>query len=223
MGTVTDFLRDIDFIGFIYSLQQGGWFDFVFPFMLVYAIVFTILKNVNVFSGNKAVKIIIALVFAFFSIAYPITDETYCGVGLSGQGLVSGCTVGTLMMTLFPGVSAFSMGILGLYIVLSLLGININELLFNVRGKNIMIKYILAGLGFIVVLYYYAKGFGWLGVDDSDFDFITDILSDPGLYILVIFGIFFYWITKEENENEGGNEDNKNGNKNGNVVSGGGN
>ncbi len=43
---------------------------FVLPFLFTLAIVFGILRATNVFSGNKAVEMIIAFVFAYFSATY---------------------------------------------------------------------------------------------------------------------------------------------------------
>ncbi len=201
MGTISDMLSSLDFSNFIFSLQQGGWFDFVFPFMLVYAVVFTILNNVGLFKDKKAVKVIIALVFALFAIAFPITDNTSCGfIGTNYQsGVVSGCTLGALMMTLFPGVTAFAFGILALYIVIAMLGVDLTKFFGDDNDKNNYLKWILGFLGLIVVLYYYALGFGWDGFSSSGE--LNAFFTDPFLYILILFGVFFWWVTKDEKGN----------------------
>lgn len=198
MGTISEVLSGLDFGSFLVSLQQGGWFDFVFPFMLVYAVVFTILKNVELFKDKKSVRIIIALVFALFSIAFPITSETNCGfVGGSYQsGVVPGCTIGSLMMTLFPGVTAFSFGILALYIIIAMLGVDLTKFFGDKDEYNKYVVWILGGLGLIVVVYYFSLAFGWTGFNTGSE--IDRFFKDPMLYILILFGVFFWWVTKDE-------------------------
>lgn len=192
MGEVSDFFREVDFASFIWDLQAGGWFDYVFPFLLVYAVVFTILNRVDIFADKKPVKVIIALIFAIFSISFPISDTC----GNAAYSVSSGCTLGDLLMVLFPGVTAFSMGILALYIVAAMLGVDLIEFLGNKDGEKNIIKYVLGGLGVLVVGYYYGKGFGiW---DQWTDNWLFDILSDPLLYILIIFGLIFWWITKDD-------------------------
>jgi len=198
MDTITDWIRELNFKDFLQNLYYGGWFDFVFPFLLIYALVYTILNNVTIFDNRKPIKVIIALVFALFAIAFPITDETYCGVGgmYNGNGIVSGCTVGTLMMTLFPGVTAFSIGLLALYIILAMLGVDITNFFGDDDDRNQYLKWIFGAIGLLVVIYYYALGFGWNGFDGNSE--ISEFFKDPALYILVVFGLFFWWVSSDE-------------------------
>lgn len=186
MGTVSDALSEVDFADFIYDLDRYGWFEYVFPFMLVYAIVLTILNNVDIFKERKSVRVIISLVISLFSIAFEITD--------------TGETLGDLMMVLFPGITAFSMGVLALYIVVAMLGVDLKKFFGDDNeDQNKWILYILGGLGLLVVVYYYAKGFGWDGFDSGSE--LREFIEDPMLYILIIFGAVFWFITKEDTPN----------------------
>lgn len=187
MGTLTDILSDVDFYSFIRDLDNYGWFQYVFPFMLVYAVVLTILDKVTIFDGKKSVRVIIALVFGLFSVAFEISD--------------TGATLGDLMITLFPGVTAFSMGILALYIVIAMLGVDITEFFGRNGGKDPWLMYVLGGLGLFVVVYYYARGFGWDGFDQGSE--LYDFFADPLLYILVVFGGIFYMVSKDEGNGGG--------------------
>jgi len=200
MVVINDFFRDIRFDELISDLYQGGWYQFVFPFMLVYAVVFTILNKVTLFEDKKPVKVIIALVFALFAIAFPITgDSQTCGVSVSINTQYGCETLGDLMMVLFPGVTAFSIGILGLYIVAAMLGVDLMVFFGNNDKDNNILKYILGAIGTLVVIYYYARGFGWLGFDDGSYTWwVNDLFRDPLLYVIVVFGLFFIWITKDE-------------------------
>ena len=204
MGSLTDRLSEVDFSEFIDALNDGGWFEYVFPFLLVYAVVLTILNKVEIFKDRKGVRVIIALVFALFSIAFPITgDFNSCTIGKYSDGCE---TLGSMMMTLFPGVTAFSMGILALYIVVAMMGIDLTEFFGkDSDDDNKWIKYILGGLGLFVVIYYYARGFGWGGFENSDNWLFGEDgwLRDPFLYILIVGGFVFYWISTDDDNGSG--------------------
>ena len=199
--SISEWLREANFEEFLYDLEDYGWFHFVFPFLLVYAVVFTVLNKVEIFDERKPVKVIIALVFSLFAVAFPISDESSCGVGGVGSsyeiGLAGGgCTVGDLMISLFPGVTAFSMGVLALYIVAAMLGVDLTKFLGG-TGKDNWIRYVLGFVGLLVVLYYFALGFGWDGFDGSGFE---EFFKDPLLYIIIVFGLFFFYVSKDDEE-----------------------
>src|SRR3989338_1141492 len=67
---------------------QYGVFDYLLPFLLIFAIVFGILKAMNIFKNNTAVDAIIALTVAFLSLQWGIVPQffstifPYTGVGL---------------------------------------------------------------------------------------------------------------------------------------------
>lgn len=203
MGTLSDELANIDIADFISALFDGGWFEYIFPFMLVYAIVLTILNNVPMFRDKKPVRVIIALVMSLFAIAFPINgDFASCGVNDTIYHDYGCESLGSLMMALFPGVTAFAIGILALYIVAAMLGVDLMDFFGDKNKSNDYLKWVLGGLGVFVVIYYYARGFGWGGFDDVGFlDWLwgpDGLLSDPVLYIVIIVGILFFWITKED-------------------------
>lgn len=200
MGKIGEMLRDVDFQTFINDLNQGGWFQYVFPFMLVYAVVLTILNQVKVFEDRKSVKVIVAMIFALFAIAFPISDNTSCGLSTNTWAQTDGaCTLGDMMMTLFPGVTAFTLAILALYIVAAMLGVDLMHFFGNNQKDN-WLRYVLGALGILVVAYYYARGFGWGGFGSGSE--IEEFFKDPVLYIIVLFGLFFWYITNEDTSSE---------------------
>ncbi len=201
MGVIGEKLSQIDFRTFIDQLNTGGWFQYVFPFMLVYAVVLTILNQVKVFEDRKSVKVIVAMIFALFAIAFPISDNTSCGLSSArNMGYTSGgCTLGDMMMTLFPGVTAFTLAILALYIVAAMLGVDLMHFFGNNNRDN-WLRYVLGALGVLVVGYYYARGFGWGGFGSGSE--IEEFFKDPVLYIIVLFGLFFWYITNEDTSSE---------------------
>jgi len=180
-NSLSDWLNDVDFQSdLINPLVENGWFEYAFPFMLVYALVITILNNVPMFEERKPVRVIIALVVSLFSIAFPIEN--------------GGNTLGDFMMALFPGVTAFSIGILALYIVAAMMGVDLMKF-FGDNKQDSWIKYILGGLGLIVIVYYYARGFGWIGWQGSE---LEQFFEDPLLYIVLVAGLIFYLISKDD-------------------------
>ncbi|MCB0370267.1 MAG: hypothetical protein KDD45_12800 [Bdellovibrionales bacterium] len=204
-GSISDWLREADFGTILGDLEAYGWFHFVFPFLLVYAVVFTVLNKVEIFDEKKPVKVIIALVFSLFAVAFPISDQSDCGISGSSYNFGTsngGCTVGDLMISLFPGVTAFSMGILALYIVAAMLGVDLTKFLGS-SAKDAWIRYVLGAVGLLVVIYYFALGFGWNGFNGSGFE---DFFKDPLLYIIIIFVLFFWYVSKDDDGEDSARE-----------------
>lgn len=204
MSTLSNALVNIRFDQLANDLLFGGWFHYLFPFLLIYAIVFTIMNQVEVFKKNKATKIIIAFVFASFATVFPISDSHRCVS--YGPTLLPGCSLGDFMIALFPGVTAFTLGILALYIVAAILGVDLIKILGGDRENTNIMLYILGGLGAIFVIYFFGKGFGWWGY--GDYGVLNWLLGpggflrDPLLYILAVGGFLFYWISSDGNDSD---------------------
>lgn len=190
---VLDSLESVDFYGFINALIYGGWVEFFFPFLLIYAIVLTIMNRVEVFKGNKATRVIIALVFALFSVSFPVSQT--CNIDTTSQ--LGYCTLGSYMTALFPGVSLFAIIILALYIIAALLGRDLTE--FLGKGNNTVI-YVLGGIGAFIILWQWGSAFFDFGGGYGDNWFI-ELLQDPILYIIILFMLLFWWISKEDDPN----------------------
>ena len=187
---------ELDLKSFIETLFDGCWFHYFFPFLLVFAIVYTVLKQTDLFKKNS-VKFLIALIFALFAIAFPITENTSTSKLTHSCSIANGgLTLGDLMIQLFPGVSAFGIGILALYIISAMLGVSLPD--FVKVGDHKVVQYVLGALGLIFVIYYFAKGFGWL--DDANFRFLEN--SWPIIFIIVIFLFFTIWIVGDDDNND---------------------
>lgn len=199
MSTISDFIADADLRSFFFDLADAGWFHYVFPFLLVYALVLTILNRVEIFQKNKAVRIVIAAIFGIFAIAFPISEGP-CGSPIAGNfGITNGCTIGDLMISLFPGVTAFSIGILALYIVAAMLGVDLMSFLGKDESNQQVMRYILGFIGLIFVIFYFGLGYGWWDNFNSNF-WLFEILRDPLLYIIIIFALLFFWISGEDGD-----------------------
>ena len=197
MSPLADFFSTVDFYDLFTYLLDGGWIHYLFPFLFVYAIVFTILNQVKIFEDYKPTKIIIAFIFGIFAVGFPITDDR-CGTGWEST-ITPGCTLGDYMLGLFPGVSAFAVAILALYIVSAMLGFDLMKL---VTDENDKVKpgwlFTLFGIGAAVVIIFTMNVFGD-GGRYSDF-WLWDLLKDPFLYMIIIFVLLFLWINSGPGE-----------------------
>jgi len=77
-------------IGDMLSLwQQYGFFSYLLPFLLIFALIFGILNQIHLFRENKAINGIIALVVGLLALQYPLVPQFFSeifprmGVGLS--------------------------------------------------------------------------------------------------------------------------------------------
>lgn len=74
---------------FLYQLESAGIFDFLLPFLLIFAVVFGILMQMKIFSGSKGVNVIIALVIGMLSVRFNFFNQFYAeifprlGVGIT--------------------------------------------------------------------------------------------------------------------------------------------
>lgn len=196
MATIGDWLNEVDFGSFLFNLERNDWFAYVFPFLLIYTMIFAVLGKVELFKDKKPAKIVIALVFSLFAIAFPISDQGSCGFYGGGHALNGDCNIGDLMMSLFPGVTAFSIGILALYLISAMLGVDLTNFLGDDDKNRKILRLALGGIGLLIVIYYFARGFGWDGFGNGGG--FEEFFTDPLLYMIVIFGLFFYYVGKED-------------------------
>lgn len=80
-----------------------------------------------------------------------------------------------------------------------MLGVDLMHFFGNNQKDN-WLRYVLGALGILVVAYYYARGFGWGGFGSGSE--IEEFFKDPVLYIIVLFGLFFWYITNEDTSSE---------------------
>lgn len=93
---VINFLASYGFFGggtfgnLFASLQQSGFFDYVLPFLLIFAIVYAILMKTSLFgSENKAINAVISLAVGLMALQFPLVPRFFAeifpqlGVGLA--------------------------------------------------------------------------------------------------------------------------------------------
>ena len=83
------FMQFVGYQDIIYQLENLGLFDFILPFLLIFAVVFGVLSATKIFGENRGVHIMIALVIGLLAIRFPIyTDFLKIITPKLGIGLV---------------------------------------------------------------------------------------------------------------------------------------
>lgn len=117
----------------ISSMEQAGFFSYVLPFLLIFALVFGILTRTQIFKNNKAINAVLALVVGLLSLQFNFVPIFFSEI--------------------FPRLGV------GLAIILALL--ILAGLFFD--PKNKLINYSLLFIGFIIFLVVLVQTFGWVG------------------------------------------------------------
>ena len=175
MGIFSDFLGDFKFFSIIETLKNSQFFEYVFPFLLVYAILVTILPRVNIFQNKqgdpfKPAIIIVSLVVSLFGVSFK---------------LPSGYSVGDLMIMMFPNISTLTIGVLALYIVGAILGVDVFKGLFSKSGSAYL-YFIIGAIGLGSVVFYTGIVLGFWSYDVYDKLALWNVTLAIGLGILGI-------------------------------------
>ena len=118
---------------FLSNLEQLGFFDYVLPFLVIFAIIFGILARVKIFEDNKAVNGIIAVSVSLMALQF---------------GLVS-----NFFAELFP---RFGIGLSIILVILVLVGLFMDP-------NEKWISYTMLGIGAIIVVAILIQSAGGLG------------------------------------------------------------
>lgn len=74
---------------FLSQWQQLGFFSYILPFLLLFALIFGLLMKMNIFKDNKAINAIIAVVVALMALQFELVPRFFAeifprlGVGLA--------------------------------------------------------------------------------------------------------------------------------------------
>ncbi len=118
--------------------EQVGFFDYLLPFMLVFALVFGILVKTKIFKDNKMVNGIIALAVALMSLQFGFVSQFFAEI--------------------FPRVGIGLIIILGLLITVGLF----------MDPESRIINYILLGVGVLVFYFVLVQSAGATGWTSGD-------------------------------------------------------
>ena len=70
----------IDFGYIIYEWQNMGVFEFVLPFLLIFALTYGILSKSTIFSQNNAVNLVVSLAIGLMAIQLPMSRDFFTEV-----------------------------------------------------------------------------------------------------------------------------------------------
>lgn len=178
-GSLTDVIRDINFFDLFRIFYENNYYELVFPFLLVYALFFTVLGYLGIFKNKegqprKAVIVITSLIIAFYSVTFQISE---------------GFTIGTLMMMMFPNISSLTILVLGLYVTGSILGLDFFSGLF--RKDHSAYLYLVVGvIGLGSVIYYVGIAMGFWSINPISPKSQWNMIIGIGLLIIGIVFLF---------------------------------
>ena len=146
---------------FLLDLEGFGFFEYVLPFLLIFAVVYAILSQIEIFKKNKGVSTIIALSIGLLAL---------------WQGMVA-----QFFAQIFPRLG---IGISILLVALILFGAFVPL----EAGKSGWGKYIFMGIGmlaFLIILFSSAEAYDWWGGSG----WVTENLSLIVVLLVIIGGI----------------------------------
>lgn len=117
----------------LFQMEQAGFFAYVLPFLLIFALVFGILTRTQIFKDNKAINAVLALVVGLLSLQFDFVPIFFSEI--------------------FPRLGV------GLAIILALL--ILAGLFFD--PKNKLVNYSLLAVGVIIFLVVLIQTAGWVG------------------------------------------------------------
>lgn len=196
-ASLSDFFSNADIGQYIQLFRDTNSFEILFPFLLIYAILNTILHQVSIFKSKSTGKphnapiVIISLVVALFSVTFEISQ---------------GKTIGYLLSLLFPNISALTIGVLTLYLVGSMLNKNFFKDLFR-KDVSAYFTFVVGAIGLGAVFFYLGIVFGMFDYNPLDplsyWNFVLALggliagivfliigLIGPGIILLLVVGSF---------------------------------
>lgn len=177
-SSFNDAIASIEIEELLFVFLDSGYYDILFPFLIVYAFIYAILAKVEIFQSRKtgkpisSVLTVVSLVISWFGVSFEVSE---------------GYSVGNLMMMLFPNISALTIGILMLYFVGSIVGKNFFKGVFDKR-TGAFVYLAIGGIGLGAVIFYVGIAMGFWNYDPGD---IPSYWNFIGAMFLLILGIVF--------------------------------
>ena len=177
--TVSDLITELDFNEYHKLFLDNNYYSILFPFLLVFAFIYTALSFVKIFQNkdgvpNKPVIFVISLVFSLMGIWF----ETKRGF-----------VIGDLLMIMFPNISAITIGILTLYIVGALFGHNIFKGFYR-KDFSAYLYFAVGAVGLGAVVFYLGIAMGIWDLDPLNATSYWNVVIGTGIFILGIVLLF---------------------------------
>lgn len=148
-----------NFTDLLNNLDQWGFFEFLLPFLLIFALVYAILGQINIFKDNKGASIIVAIAIGFLSLQL---------------GFVS-----TFFQTIFP---RFGVALSILLVALILAGTFISS-----EKSYKWIFFGLGGLIFLFVLFSSMSSWRFYGA--GNWNYWWDQYAGLFIFLLMLIGV----------------------------------
>ena len=142
------------------SWEQAGFFSYVLPFLLIFAIVFGILTKVKVFPDNKGLNAVISIVVGLLALQFDFVPIFFAEI--------------------FPRLGVGLSVILALFILVGL---------FLPSGSESVSNFLMLTVGVIIFLVVITKSFGYLGYGTGLPYWISANLSGIIAVIIVIVAV----------------------------------
>jgi hypothetical protein len=139
--------------------EQAGFFSYLLPFLLLFALVFGILTRTQIFKDNKMVNGIIALAVALMALQFDF--------------------VPTFFSQIFPRVGVGLAIILGILIIAGLF----------IDPKNTTINYVLLGIGVIIIGLIVIQSAGALGWSSGEWWSQNWQMVIGAIFLLILVGV----------------------------------
>lgn len=174
-NSIGDLIGSINFFDIHKVFLDNAYYDIFFPFLLVFAITFTILQKVSIFKNKKdkpikPVIMIVSLITTFFGVSFEISP---------------GQTVGTLLMVMIPNISTITMGVLTLYIVGAILGQDFFRGLLE-KDTSAYLYFAVGAIGLGAVVFYVGISMGFWNYNALDPNSYWNVVLAVAIFILTI-------------------------------------
>jgi len=127
------FMQSYSFQRVMNQLTDLGLFDFILPFLLIFAVIFGVLSYMKMFGESRGVNVLIALVIGLLAIRWPVYTD--------------------FLNVISPKLG---IGLVILLVLIILIG------LFVPKGAKAVVGWILIGIGFIIFLVIIAQTYNIL-------------------------------------------------------------
>ncbi len=175
MSEILDLISKVNFYDIINLFIDTNMYKYLFPFLLFYATLYSILPQIKIFRRKvknnpdktepiKPIIIVVSFIVSLISVVFPVNDK--------------GETLADFLMVFFPNVSTLTIGILCLFLVSTLLGKNFLDFFSNYT-LNSYSHMVLLIIGFGSMLFYIGNFIGWWNYDLYD-------ASEQWTFILMI-------------------------------------
>ncbi len=170
----------MNFVDFVVYLERIGVADVLFPFILVFVLIFAILQKTKIL-GNAAKKynVVVAIVLGATVVLPHIIGN--------GPDIVP------VINKALPNISVVIVAIIMFLILLGAFGVQ-----FNIVGKKMGGLIVILGIALVVYVFGAAAGWGWRIPDWLWF--LRDPETVTFLIIIIVFGLIIMYITKEEDQ-----------------------